>query len=51
LLEAAEDGRADDIIALLAEGADIEWKDEVRRFNVLIACLSQLQAMIQDLSA
>jgi hypothetical protein len=27
LAEAAKDGRADDIFALIAEGADIEWKD------------------------
>ncbi len=30
LLGAAKDGRADDVIALLAEGANIECKDRVR---------------------
>jgi hypothetical protein len=30
LLEAVENGRAGDIVALAAEGANIECKDEVR---------------------
>ncbi len=42
LLSAAEMGRADDIFALMAEGANIEFDDKVSSlvfgFDVLIAC-------------
>ncbi len=32
-MEAARNGRADDIIALVAEGANMEYTDRVRRFE------------------
>ena len=42
LLDAARNGRADDVIALVAEGANIEFKDRVRclvfDFDEIIAC-------------
>jgi hypothetical protein len=44
LAEAAKDGRTDDIIELVAEGANMEYKDNVRSwqfdvgFIALLAC-------------
>ncbi len=41
LVKAGEEGRAHDVIALLAEGANIERKNQVRdSFLILNACLS-----------
>jgi hypothetical protein len=39
LCEAAKDGRADDVIALLAEGFTVECKNEARSF-VFVSMLS-----------
>lgn len=42
LVKAAKNGRADDIFALMAEGANIEYKDQVRfsyLFEMLIGSL------------
>jgi hypothetical protein len=44
LAEAADHGRADDVIALLAEGADFERKDQARQ-SVLIPMLPSLTCM------
>ena len=43
LLEAAKDGRANEIIELLDEGADIKVKDEVRVACLYCFCLAMFR--------